>query len=253
MPSIRLAVLGRLATLGRLAVLGLLPALVLPLTAMAQTADVTDNPPYSIKSGDRPGFYVDVINEMAKLLKTQVTYEYMDWGAAMAKVKAGPDQLLFPFTRNAEREQNYGWLQKLFTNTVLFVSAPGTHPIDTAEQAKTLPMIGVLSGAPWDKELAARGITTVKHYPTSPAIVAALLSGELPAAYGPEIELKYAWRAGGYKDALVEGKPIQKSDQYLAMSLNSPSIKPEDWQEAFDALQQDGTFDRIYASYFGTR
>jgi len=194
----------------RAAVFGLLFPLALSLPAAAQTADVTDNPPYSIKSGDRPGFYVEVINEMAKLLNTKVTYEYMDWGNAMAKVRAGPDQLLFPFTRNAEREANYGWLQKLFTNTVLFVSAPGSQPIDTIDQAKTLSLIGVLAGAPWDKELASRGITNVKHYPTSPAMVAALKSGELPAAYGPEIELKYAWRAGAFQGAMVEGKPIQK-------------------------------------------
>lgn len=37
------------------------------------------------------------------------------------------------------------------------------------------------------------------------------------------------------------------------MSINSPTIKIDDWHEAFDALQQDGTFDRIYASYFGTK
>ena len=37
----------------RTAVLGLLSALALSLPAAAQTADVTDNPPYSIKSGDR--------------------------------------------------------------------------------------------------------------------------------------------------------------------------------------------------------
>jgi hypothetical protein len=42
-------------------------------------------------------------------------------------------------------------------------------------------------------------------------------------------------------------------DQFLAMSKNSPSIKMEDWQEAFGVLQQDGTFDRIYASYFGSK
>jgi polar amino acid transport system substrate-binding protein len=228
-----------------------LPALLLP--AMAQTADVTNNPPYSIQSGDPPGFYVEIVNEMAKLLKTKVTYNYMDWTAAMTSVRSGQDQLLFPFTRNTEREAQYGWLQKLFTNTVLFVSAPGTQPVDTVDQAKQLKMIGVLAGAPWGNELAARGVTAVKVYPTSPALIAAIIGGELPAAYGPEIELKYAWRTGGYQGALVEGRQIQTSDQYLAMSKNSPSINAEDWHEAFDALQQDGTFDRIFARYFGTK
>jgi len=229
----------------------LLPAL--SRSAAAQTADITNNPPYSIQSGDRPGFYVEIVNEMAKLLKTRVAYDYMDWGAAMAKVRTGRDQLLFPFTRNPERENQFGWLQKLFTNSVVFVVKPGTPPIDTIDQAKQLPMIGVLAGAPWGKELAARGITNTKAYPTSPDMIAAIASGALPAAYGPEIELKYAWRTGGYQGALVEGKQIQTSDQYLAMSRDSPSIKPEDWHEAFDALQQDGTFDRIFASYFGTK
>jgi polar amino acid transport system substrate-binding protein len=251
MPIVRPATAVLLAALAAALPTLLLPPLAPP--AAAQTADVTNNPPYSIQSGDPPGFYLEIVNEMAKLLKTKVSYDYMDWPAAMTKVRTGQDQLLFPFTRNAERENQYGWLQKLFTNTVLFVSAPGTQPIDTIEQAKQLKLIGVLAGAPWGKELAARGITNTKAYPTSPAMIAAIMSGELPAAYGPEIELKYAWRTGGYKGAPVEGKQIQTSDQYLAMSKNAPSIKPEDWHEAFDALQQDGTFDRIFARYFGTR
>ena len=242
----------RSAAAALLAGLACVPAAFSP-PAAAQTADITNNPPYSIQSGERPGFYVEVVNEMAKLLKTKVSYDYMDWTAAMNKVRTGQDQLLFPFTRNPERESQYGWLQKLFTNTVLFVSAPGSQPIDSIDDAKKLAVIGVLAGAPWGKELAARGITNVKAYPTSPAMTAAIVSGELPAAYGPEIELKYAWRTGGYKGALVEGKQIQTSDQYLAMSKDSPSIKPEDWHEAFDALQQDGTFDRIFASYFGAK
>lgn len=235
----------------RIVLLCLLAAL--PRAAAAQTADVTNNPPYSIQSGDRPGFYVEIVNEMAKLLKVHVTYDYMDWAQAMAKVKAGPDQLLFPFTRNPEREQQYGWLQKLFTNTVVFVTRPGSAPVDTIDQAKNLPLIGVLAGAPWGNELAKRGVAKVKQYPTSPAIVAAIMSGEIAAGYGPEIELKYAWSTGGQTGSPVIGHEIQKSDQYLAMSKNSPSIKPEDWQEAFAALQQDGTFDRIYTSYFGAK
>ncbi|HEY3846006.1 MAG TPA: transporter substrate-binding domain-containing protein, partial [Acetobacteraceae bacterium] len=126
-----------------------------------------------------------------------------------------------------------------------------TQPIDTVEQAKALPMVGVLDGTPWDKELAKRGLTNVKRYPTSPAMVAAVVAGEVPAIYGPDIELKYAWRVGAYKGAPVFGNQIEKLDQFLAMSKDSPSIKPEDWQDAFGALQQDGTFDRIYVSYFG--
>ncbi len=62
----------------RLALVALLYGLVPSYPVWGQTAHVTDNPPYGIKSGDRPGFYVEVINQMAKLPKTKVTYSYLD-------------------------------------------------------------------------------------------------------------------------------------------------------------------------------
>jgi ABC-type amino acid transport substrate-binding protein len=118
-----------------------------------------------------------------------------------------------------------------------FISAPGSQPIDSIEQAKALPAIAVLAGSPWDKELAKRGITTAKPYLNTPAIVAAVASGEVAAGYAPDIELKYAWRISGNKGAPVFGKAIQKLDQFLAMSKDSPTIKQADWQEAFNVLQ----------------
>jgi polar amino acid transport system substrate-binding protein len=237
----------------RAIVVGTLSTLAIALPAMAETAYVANNPPYSIQSGEQHGFCVDVIDEMAKLLKTKVTLEYMGWGEAQTKVTAGHDLFIFPFARTTEREPNYSWLQKLFDIQVVFVSAPGSPAVDTIEQAKALPAIGVLAGSPWDKELAKRGVTGTKTYPTTPAIVAAIASGEVAAGYAPDIELKYAWRLSGNKGSLVVGKAIQKLDLFLAMSKDSPSIKQADWQEAFNVLQQDGTFDRIYATYFGKK
>jgi polar amino acid transport system substrate-binding protein len=237
----------------RAIVLGPLFGLASVLPAAAETAYVANNPPYTIQSGAQPGFCVEVIDEMAKMLKTKVDYEFMPWKDAQTKVVAGNDVLIFPFARTAERENKYTWLEKLFDIRVVFISAPGKPAIDTIEQAKALPSVGVLAGTPWDTELAKRGVTNVKSYPTTPALVAAVIAGEVAAGYGPDIELRYAWRIGGNKGEMVAGTPIQKLDQYLAASKNSPAIKQDDWEDAFDVLQQDGTFDRIYASYFGEK
>jgi ABC-type amino acid transport substrate-binding protein len=235
----------------RAACFGLLSGAIFSIPAFGQNAYVADNPPYSIQSGDRVGFGVELVNEMAKLLKANVSYTYMPWGEAQTKVLAGQDLLIFPFSRTPEREQKYGWLQKLFEVNAMFFSGPGSQAVQSIEQAKALPSIGVNAGSAWEKDLAKRGFSNIKPYPTNLDIVAALVSGEIQAAYGPDIEVKYAWRVGHYKGALVAGAQVQKGDQYLAMSKSSPSIKQEDWQEAFSAIQQDGTFDRIYDSYFG--
>lgn len=156
----------------RIFAFGTLSALAIVLPALGETAYVANNPPYSIEVGEQRGFCVDVIDEMAKLLKTKVSLQYMGWADAQAKVVAGHDLFIFPFARTPEREPNYAWLQKLFDIEVGFVTAPGGQAINTIEQANALSAVGVLAGSPWDKELAKRGITSAKPYPTTPAIIA---------------------------------------------------------------------------------
>jgi polar amino acid transport system substrate-binding protein len=209
--------------------------------------------PWTSKSAEHPGFCTEIINAMADVLKTKMTYEFMGWPEAQAKVIAGRDLLIFPLARVPDRESHYTWMQKLFDISVLFATAPGKPAIDSLEQAKSLPSLGVLLGTPWEKELATGGFTNVKVFTSTSAIVAAIMSGEVAAAYSTSLELSYTLHVGGFKDPLVFGKQIHKLDQFLGASKDSPSIKIADWQEAFNVVQQEGTFDRIYASYFGAK
>jgi len=237
----------------RRAVFGLLFGLVMSYQAFAETAVIAENVPWTSKSVEHPGFCTEIINAMADVLKTKMTYESMGWPEAQAKVIAGRDLLIFPLARVPDRESKYIWMQKLFDISVVFATAPGKPAIDSFEQAKTLPSIAVLQGTPWEKELAEGGFANVKVFVTTPAIVAALMSGDVAAAYSTSIEMNYALHIGGFKDPPVFGKQIHKLEQFLAASKDSPSIKIADWQEAFNVVQQEGTFDRIYASYFGAK
>jgi len=237
----------------RAAILGLISAVALSASCLAQTAVVAENPPWSSKSPEHPGFCIEVVNEMAKVLKTKVNYEFVSWPDAQQKVIAGQNLLIFPLARVPDREAKYLWMQKLFNIHVVFATAPGKAPVDSFDEAKKLPTVAVLQGTPWATELVTNGFTNVKTYVSTPAIVAAIMSGEVGAAYSTSIELDYARRIGGYKDVLVYGKELHTLDQYLAASKESSSITVKEWQDAFDVLQQDGTFDRIYASYFGAK
>jgi polar amino acid transport system substrate-binding protein len=234
-------------------VFGLLCSLAASVPALAETAIIAENAPWTIKSADHPGFCTELINEMATVLKTKVTYEFMAWPDAQTKVIAGHDLLIFPLARVPDREPKYTWMQKLFDISVLVAVGPGKPAIDSMEQAKALPTLAVLQGTPWEKELTTSGFTNVKVFVSTPAIVAALMSGEVAAAYSTSLELNYAYHVGGYKDPLVYGKQVHKLEQFLAASKDSPSIKLADWQEAFNVVQQEGTFDRIYAFYFGAK
>lgn len=233
---------------------GFLACAASAVPALAQTAFIQHNPPFTIKGGDKKGFCIELVDEMAKLVGKAVTYVFMDdWKEAQIKAANTVDGMVFPLIRTPEREPNYNWLQVMFDLKASFVTKPGGPAVNSFDDAKALPTIGLVAGSLWSNELAKRGVTNIKPLANYDVITAALASGEITAAYGPQFALKYGWRTGGYAGEPVFGESLQKLDMYIVTSKNAPSIVSADWQSAFEAVQQDGTFDRIYESYFGKR
>jgi hypothetical protein len=79
-------------TAGFCALLGL----VLSFPALGQTVHLAEYQRQSNGSAGQSGSCVEVVDEVAKVLETRAAYEFMDWKAAQAKVRAGHDLLIFP-------------------------------------------------------------------------------------------------------------------------------------------------------------
>lgn len=227
-------------------------ALVAASGARAQTMYLQDNPPYS-GPGTPPGIMLQVVREMARLLHVEVPVQFMDWPVAQKTVREGKDGIIFPFTRTPQRETQYAWLLKFWDVEDKFVVAEGKPAIDSYEAAAALPGVGVIEGSAEDTQLKDHKLTNLHRYANAKAVAAAVAAGQVAAGYGPLIEVKYAWLQQKLPGTPVFGKTVFVGAHWIATSKNAPDINPADWQQAFDALQQDGTFDRIYASYFGAK
>jgi ABC-type amino acid transport substrate-binding protein len=214
---------------------------------------VANNAPYTIDDKDHSGFFLDVVKKMLTAMKLEVPVTFMGWKDVQAAAMAGHDIVFFPYSRTVEREPNYMWVQKFWDIDEVFASKAGTAAIDSYEEGKALPAVGVVSGSTGHAELTKRGFDNIKLFSNAVAVVEAVASGTVAAAYSADIEMKYAWRLGKYPGDLVIGKTLAKRALYIAASKNSPEIKQSEWAQAFNLVQQDGTLKRAYEYYFGAK
>ncbi|MCX4151953.1 MULTISPECIES: ABC transporter substrate-binding protein [Paraburkholderia] len=230
------------------------------LPAHAEEIRVVDNAPYTIDPIRHPdpdsghnGFFLDIVRQMATAMKRDIPVKFVGWQDAQAESRAGHDILFFPYSRTAEHEPNYMWVQKVWDIEEVFVSRPGAAAIDSYDAGNALRAIGVVGGSTGHAELKKRGFSNLKLYSNAAAVTEAVAAREVDAAYSADIELKYAWRAAKHPGNLVVGKTLARRVLYIAASKDSPGIDRDAWAKAFDTVKRDGVVDRAYAYYFGQK
>ncbi|WP_029007772.1 substrate-binding periplasmic protein [Azospirillum halopraeferens] len=214
-------------------------------TLRLMTADI---PPYSIQSGDRPGFIRELLAEMANVLGVSIETSFHPMGQAHALAQEGENTLVFPLARTPAREEKYTWVVKMFDIEASFLSAPGTPAVAGLDDARAR-RIGVLKGSAFAAFLADKGFTGVIDFATSAESAAKLKAGEIDIWFADATEAVAVWRAAGNTADLVKGYRAFTGALWLGASPKSPAIDIAAWQDAVQVLQQDGTFDRIYHSY----
>lgn len=225
----------------------------LTIPAHALEIMVANNAPYTIDDKDHSGFFLDVVKKMQTLMKLDMPVKFTGWKDAQAAAKAGSNIVFFPYSRTAEREPNYMWVQKFWDIEEAFASKAGATAIDSYDQGMALSAVGVVSGSTGHAELTKRGFTNLKLFSNAVAVTEAVANGVVDAAYSADIELKYAWRTAKYPGDIVIGKTLANRALYIAASKESPEIDHGQWAQAFDVVRKDGTLKKAYEYYFGAK
>jgi ABC-type amino acid transport substrate-binding protein len=196
---------------------------------------------------------LEVIRAMEQVIGKKMPEKFMEWPTAQKLVRDGRDGMIFPFTRNAAREANYAWVLKFWDIQEAFYVKPGETAPASYEAAAKLPSVGVVGGSSQDSMLTSKNLTNLQRFENVPALAAGVAAGKVTAGYGPLIEVKYAWLQQKLPGKPSFGTVVSVAAQWIAISKDSPDITPADWQQAFDVVQQDGTFDKLYTQYFGAK
>ncbi|WP_158046648.1 substrate-binding periplasmic protein [Skermanella pratensis] len=219
-------------------------------TAQAQIRIVTGVlPPLTDDSGTDKGFLYDVVEEIKKLVKVSAPIEMMLWTDASKIAQNEANIVIFPLTRTPQRENSFRWITKMFDMKRSFTTLPGVAPINSPEEAKKIASIGVLERSSSQTFLKEYGLTNTVEFPSNKALVEGLAAGKVASIYGINPMTVSEWRGIGRKDQLVFGTPVEITGSFIGTSLKGDLVKMEEWQSAFEVIQQDGTFDRLLAKY----
>lgn len=222
--------------------LRLLAAELPPYTFRVPSSSVSEFP------GPGRGIVFDVVSAMAKRLGHSGVIEFMPWRRAQQIAMSEPNVGILALTRTPEREDQYRWLVKILTDDLVLVGGRGVD-VSALDKVKDRPT-GVLLRSGAQALLEGKGFTRIVPAPEEWMNARRLRERRIDAWLAPRLMVLYAYREiGGDLASLDIGAIVRPSEIWLAASRSLPDAQARKWQQAFEAMRADGSYERIVAQY----
>lgn len=222
--------------------LRLLAAELPPYTFQVPPATVAEEP------GPGQGIVHDVVEEMARRAGERVAIEYLPWVEAQRLALSGANVAILAVTRTPERESQYRWIAKVVTDELVLVGRAGADVASLA--AARGRATGVLRGSGAEVLLRENGFARVVPAGEEWVNARRLRDGTLEAWLAPRLMVLHAYReVGGDPAKLAVGAVVRPSEIWFAAGKGMPEAEAQRWEQAFAAMQADGSYARILARY----
>lgn len=204
--------------------------------------------PFSIQEGRQQGFMVDLVREIERRLGTNRPVRFLPWPRAFRNARLSPNHIIFPLARTAEREPDFDWAIEVTPLNPVFVTLNGIH-LDLA-QARRQRAIAVQQNSPFEQYLRQQGFTNlVVTTSAAPIPIRMLRAGRVDAWFTARDLAAYSMREQFVTEPITYSDPIFSINIYIALSREFPEQLRQDYRETFDAMQRDGTYQRIMSQY----
>jgi len=218
--------------------LRLLAAELPPYTYQVPSASVSEQP------GPGRGVIHELVAEAARRVGHLGRIEYLPWFRAQEIAQKEPNVGILALTRSPEREEKYRWLLHLLTDDLVLVGSPG---VDVSDLSKVRDRpVGVLQRSGAEALVRSLGFTRSMPQPEEWMNAKRIKDRTIDAWVAPRAMVVHAVReVGGNLDVLQFGQVIRKSELWLAASKDLPDSEAKRWEDAWAAMQADGTAERI--------
>ncbi|MDA3922495.1 MAG: transporter substrate-binding domain-containing protein [Salinisphaera sp.] len=254
----------RLLTVSAIATTIVLSASMATSAIAAESVRIATNLPYkpmeySLPNGQFTGFDIDLGNALCKQAQLKCSWVDQSWNGIIPGLMARKyDAIMSSMTINADRKKVL-----LFSKPYIVVPSAYFVPADsnlTTPDAKTLKgkKIGVQRGTVQDNYVTDKfgKEATIKRYANADDVAVDMDAGRLdiafldmPTGQSTLLDKKNA----PYK---MVGKPLSKPQSYfgdgfgIAFRKNEGDLAAK-FNKALGQLKQNGTYNKIYAKYFG--
>ncbi len=218
--------------------LRLLAAELPPYTYQVPSASVSEQP------GPGRGVIHELVAEAARRVGHPGRIEYLPWFRAQEIAQNEPNVGILAITRSPEREEKYRWLLHLLTDDLVLVGSPG---VDVSDMSKVRDRpVGVLQRSGAEALVRSLGFTRTMPQREEWMNAKRIKDRTIDAWVAPRAMVVHAVReVRGNLDVLQFGQVIRKSELWLAASKDLPDSQAKRWEDAWAAMQADGTAERI--------
>ena len=231
--------------------LALAPVFVLIFLAAFQSAEAEENRNVTLVSTEIPayisadgGAYREFFEQAAARAGVELNIRLIPWIRAVKRAERSEDLMIFPLTRNAEREDRFTWLAKLSDVSTGFATL--NEKIDTLEQGRALSTVIVWRGSSMESFLQKNGFTNLFGVSDSKTILSLLKQGRAAAWFGV---LDEARSVVGTGDELILGAPVNSNTVWLAGGKNHRRENSIDFVRMVDDLRDKDLLRDLIAKY----
>ncbi len=221
---------------------------LLSLTAGAgELRMLTDNhPPLHFQQGERmAGFGVDVVEALAQRSGDRIQVQQRPMLRALRDASEEADTAVFTILRTAERETRYQWVGPLMqTETALYTRSSDDTPVSDLRQ--TRGQIAVPRKWLVYSVLRQQGLDNLWGV-DSPEIMMRLLQiGRVQYVVADTMSVStFAAEQGMALEQLRYQIPLMHQDAYIAFSPKVDPAQVARWQQALQAMEQDGSLQQL--------
>ncbi|MCS1352234.1 basic amino acid ABC transporter substrate-binding protein [Mechercharimyces sp. CAU 1602] len=204
-------------------------------------------------SGDITGFDVDVIKAIAEVNDAEVEMKHTGWDPLFEAIKNGSaDVAISAITITDERKELYDFSDPYF-DAKQFILVPEGSNISSFKDLKD-KKIGVQAGTTGEEAVKEEYGTTysgLKSYDDTPAAMDDLVNGRVDAVVADNaVVLEYIKTLSEDKFKKIED-PHFAPEQYGIMVKKGNGETLEQVNEGLKKIKENGTYDEIFAKYFG--
>jgi len=202
------------------------------------------------EDGKVQGFDYEIVKEMGGLLGLEVEFRTTPFDSIIPALAAGEcDMIASAMTITDERAEQVDFTDAYFdANQSLLIRAEDEGTISTLADlaGKTIGVQVETTGATYAEENKPEG-ATIRAFQTGDEMFPALLSEDIDAAL-QDFPVN-AYRAS-QSDEFVVTDTFETGEQYgFAVAKGSELLEP--LNEALASIRDDGTYDEIFATWFG--
>lgn len=227
--------------------------------AMAQTStvNVATDPsfvPFEMmdpESGEMVGFDMDIINEIADRAGFEVNLTTMEFSGIIPAVQTGSQEIAIAgITITDERAQIVDFSDPYYDSGLQIIVRADNEDVSSLEDLQELTIGTKIGSTSYDflqQELGEDADIT--PYPGTADMYMALLGRNVDAVLYDSPNVAYFTQTRGEGRTKVVG-PLYEGQQYgIVFHKGSEWVEPAN--EALASMREDGTYDEIYAKWFG--